>query len=62
LITQYITPQSPYNKQVFIEALLGFSTGINLSAFYCFSTILIGSNLTFFEVFFHDLNIDLNQF
>jgi len=62
LITQYITPQKPHNKQVFIEALFGFSTEINLSAFYYFSTNLIGSNLTFFMVFFHDLNIDLNQF
>ena len=26
----YITPQNPYNKQVFIEANLHFSTVINL--------------------------------
>ena len=28
--TYYITPQNPYNKQVFIEANLHFSTVINL--------------------------------
>ncbi|EHY10682.1 hypothetical protein ECDEC15B_0587 [Escherichia coli DEC15B] len=26
----YITPQNPYNKQVFVEANLHFSTVINL--------------------------------
>ena len=62
LISQYITPQIPYNKQVFIEPLLRFSTGINLSPFYDFSTNLISDNLAVFNAFFHELNIDLNQF
>ena len=58
---EYNTPQNPYNKQVFIERDLRFTTAIKISGICRFSAGLIGNNLTPFGVFFQPLNIDLNQ-
>ncbi|PAZ97829.1 hypothetical protein APX86_05480 [Escherichia coli] len=57
-----MTPQNPYNKQVFVEANLHFSTVINLWLNYRLSANLIENNLSLFDAHFQDLYIDKYQF